>query len=276
MFVSISLSQEHNIDSTDQRINLSQNDKSADQQLQVIIDLLNNQVIPALTPQAENNSLECESAIDSLQTELVNIKNERDELENQIAEEKNLASELDNKLKQLQAECYNTIESLKSQGSKISSELIISLESNVNTLREMGYPVKNASIFDEYKVLSATVLKSNNFISAELKSLNSIATQINALNQAFGDNSEFEELESEKEYLTDILSVYQDLTCELKSKIEEVRVLEYNGITSLLELQARLENYNLMVKFPFLLDCIESFGNNPVKNPLASVKGVCE
>ena len=163
------------------------------------------------------------------------------------------------KFRSIQSECQSMIESLKTQGSNMSSLLLSSIESTANMLTEAGYPANNSSLIEGFKRRLLAVTSANEFIKNRLTSINSIDTEIEKLNSTFSTKSEFIELEQEKENLADILSIYKELTCELKAKIEEVKMLEYPGHTSLLELQARLDSYGIISIFPYLMNCIESF-----------------
>lgn len=245
------------------------------EKLQIIIDLLNNDVIPALNKSEGHESDNCKKSIDSLQTILL-VSNKREGLlKAELTTEMDRNLVLVESLKLLQSECQNMIESLKTQGSNISTLLLSSIESTANTLTKSGYPANNVSLIGEFKTRLLAVTSANKFMKDRLTSLNSIDAEIEKLHSAFSTKSEFKELEGEKENLADVMSIYKELTCELKAKMEEVKMLEYPGHTSLLELQARLNSYNLIAKFPYLMDCIESFSDAPSKNPLAHIKGTC-
>lgn len=244
--------------------------------LRLIVDLLNNDVIPALNISEDNVAGDCKNTIDSLQSILLATSKNEAELKAELAKENKASSNLIENYKLIQAECQNMIEGLKTQGLNISPDLLGSIENTANILIELGYPAGNSSLIGEFKSRFIAVSSANEFIEGNLISLNSIDAEIENLNNAFSIKSDFKELEKEKENFTENLSSYKKLACELKLKIEEVRILEYSGHTSLLELQARLDKYSLIAMFPYLMDCIESFSDNPSKNPLAAVKGICQ
>jgi hypothetical protein len=203
-------------------------------------------------------------------------KNQEELKAEQLVKMNKVNSDLVKNHKLIQTKCQHMIESLKTQGFNISPLLLSSIENTANFIEESGYPPNNASLIEDFKIQMLAVSSANDFIEGKLMDLNSIEAEIENLNRAFIKKSKFIELAKEKENFIDNLSVYKDLACELKSKIEEVRILEYNGVTSSSELLRRLENYDLIARFPYLIDCIESFEENPKKNPLVAVKGICQ
>jgi len=268
--------QQEQKDSIVHNSDIKQSESEVYDKLRLIVDLLNNDVIPALKISGDNVTGDCKNTIDSLQSILLVANKNESELKAELARENKINSDLIENYKLIQVECQNMIEGLKTQGLNISPDLLGSIENTANILIELGYPAGNSSLIREFKSRFFAVSSTNEFIEGKLISLNSIDAEIENLNNAFSVKSDFKELEKERENFADILSVYKELACELKLKIEEVRILEYPGHTSLLELQARLDNYSLIAMFPYLMDCIESFSDNPSKNPLAAVKGVCQ
>ena len=271
------LAQDEKNDSIVQNSMMMQNEGNVDKKLQVILDLLNNDVIPALTKTEKNVMNNCNNTIDSLRSILHVVNKNQEELKaEQLVKMNKVNSDLVKNHKLIQTKCQHMIESLKTQGFNISPLLLSSIENTANFIEESWYPPNNASLIEDFKIQMLAVSSANDFIEGKLMDLNSIEAEIENLNRAFIKKSKFIELAKEKENFIDNLSVYKDLACELKSKIEEVRILEYNGVTSSSELLRRLENYDLIARFPYLIDCIESFEENPKKNPLVAVKGICQ